>query len=180
MTKSVTMNSPHLAIRLCVCAVLFIIVIYGCAHQRPPRETATQYRFVYQDATYRIRSITAPNNSSSYNELIGENFMAADYDQDQVIDLIVLGDVPLNEAQQIYEFGLNEVKQDNKLQEQMPSVNRYFLEKMDYYMEIRSFRPYNSRPFNEFKILKSRRTDDSDISVFADNNADGIIDDILK
>ncbi len=159
--------------------LLIIFMLYGCATQKPQLSTS-QYRFNFKDETYRIRSISSEDRTESYNELIGENFMAADFDQDRIIDCILLGEVSLNEAQRIYEYGLDMVTKEDKLQERLPTINRYVYENYDFHLEIRSFQSTNARPFNEFKIIDKRPVVSPQIIVIVDQNADGTLDEVLK
>lgn len=158
---------------------LIILMLCGCAHQKP-KVSVSQYKFDFSDRTYRIRSISSGDKTESYNELIGEKFMVADYDQDRVIDCVLLGDVSLSEAQQIYDYGLNEVSKEKKLQVRNPNINGYLHEKNDFQLEIRSFRPINAQPFNEFKITDNRPLVRPEIIIIVDQNADGILDEVLK
>lgn len=158
---------------------LIILMLDGCAHQKS-KVSVSQYKFDFNDRTYRIRSISSGDKTVSYNELIGEKFMAADYDQDRVIDSILLGEVSLSEAQQIYDYGLNEVSKEKKLQIRNPGINRYLHEKNDIQLEIRSFRPTNAQSFNEFKITDNRLLVSPEIIILVDQNADGFLDEVLK
>ena len=158
---------------------LFIVLIYGCGHQKP-QINVYQYRFTQDSSNYRIRSITSPNKSESYNEVVGEKFLAVDYDQDGVLDAVVLGDVSLTDAQAIYDYGINGVSKENKLRVQNPGINCYSQEKNDFQFEIRSFEPVNAPPFNEFKITDTRPIVRHDVIVLLDQNADGILDAVLK
>ena len=159
--------------------LLSLFTVYGCASQKP-QLTASQYRFDFENETYRVRSISSEDGTESYNELIGKNFLAADFDQDRVIDSILLGEVNLSEAQRVYEFGLEKVAQEDKLHVRIPSVNRYVYEGYESYLEISSFRPPNAQPFNEFKITDKRQMVSPRIIVLVDQNADGTLDEILK
>ncbi|HEX9972232.1 MAG TPA: hypothetical protein VGD14_09195 [bacterium] len=158
---------------------LIIFIICGCAAQKS-QIRVSQYRFNLADETYRIRSISAKDKSESYNEVIGEKFIAADYDQDGVIDTIVLGEVSLNQAQKIYDYGINGVTKENKLRILNPGIDRYMHEKNDFQLEIRSFRPMNAQPFNEFKITDNRPIVRPEVIILVDQNADGILDEVLK
>lgn len=158
---------------------LSIFLFYGCAPQKPQLRVS-QYRFTFEDDSYRIRSISSTDKSQSYNEIIGEKFVAADYDQDGIIDCILLGEVDLNEAQKIYEYGLNEVTKEKKLQVRNPSINRYVHDTNDFQLEIRTFRPTNAQPFNEFKITDTRPLVRPEIIILVDQNADGTLDEVLK
>ena len=158
---------------------LIILMLSGCAHQKS-QLSVSQYRFNLADKTYRIRSISSVDKTQSYNELIGEKFMVADFDQDRVIDCVLLGEVSLSEAQEIYEYGLNEVSKEKKLQVRNPSIDRYLHEKNDLQLEIRSFRPTKAQPFNEFKITDTRPLVSPEIIIIVDQNADGNLDEVLK
>ncbi len=159
--------------------LLSIFTLCQCANQKPQLH-ASQYRFNYNDEDYRIRSISSEGRTESYNELIGATFVAVDFDQDRIVDRILLGEVSLNEAQKIYEYGLDRLTQENKLQLRIPGVNRYVYENCDSHLEIISFRPANAQPFNEFKIIDKRQMVSPQMIVVADQNADGKLDEVLK
>ncbi len=158
---------------------LIIFMVYGCSHQEP-QLIVSQYRFTFDNQTFRIRSISSKDKSESYNELIGERFVAADYDQDRIIDKILLGDVSLIVAQKIYDYGLNEVAKEDKLKVKDRYTDRYVYANDNIQLEIRSYRPANAQPFNEFKITDKRSIISPEINMFIDQNADGILDKVLK
>ena len=156
-----------------------ILILCGCA-TRKPQLRASQYRFTYQDEYYRIRSISSQDASESYNELIGDDFLAADFDQDRIIDSILLGEANLSEVQKIYEYGLDRVTQENKLQVRNPGISRYVHEDNGVQIELRSFRPADGLPFNEFRIVDKRQIVSAQAVILVDRNADGSLDEILK
>ena len=158
---------------------LSILMFHGCA-QQSHMLSASQYRFNIEDETYRIRSIFYDDESEAYNELIGQNFMAVDFDQDRVIDCILLGEVSLNEAQKIYEYGLGEVVRENRLQVKVPSIDRYVYENSEFHCEIRSFRPTNVPPFNQFQMIDKHQLVSPQVNIMVDQNADGTLDEVLK
>ena len=159
--------------------LLIVFTLHGCAHQKV-QLNATQFRFDLDEKEYRIRSISTANKTEAYNELIGEDFVAVDFDQDQVIDRILLGEVSLNEVQRIYDHGLDRVARQNKLILRTPSNNRYVYESCGLQLEIRSFRPSNAQPFNEFRIRDQRQVISPPTIVIVDHEADGILDEVLK
>ncbi|MDZ7331343.1 MAG: hypothetical protein ONB31_05155 [candidate division KSB1 bacterium] len=156
-----------------------IAMLMTCAHQKP-QVTVSQYRFILNDESYRIRSIQSTEKSNSYNEVIGDRFLAVDYDQDGVLESVVLGDVSLNEAQKVYDYGLNSLFQANKLRVREPDYSRYVQEKDHLQFEIRSFRPSHEAPFNQFRITNVRTLVPAEVLVFIDYNADGVLDEVLK
>jgi len=66
------------------------------------------------------------------------------------------------------------------LQLRIPNVQRYVYENCDSHLEIISFRPASAPPFNEFKIMDKRQMVSPQIIVMIDQNADGILDEVLK
>jgi len=159
--------------------LLGVFVLLSCAHQQC-RISVSQFRFILEEKDYRIRSISTADKTESYNELIGEDFVAADYDQDRILDCILMGEVDLNQAQKIYEYGLNEVSKENKLRVHNPKINPYVLKSDDIQFEIRSFRSPDEKPFNQFKITDTRSVVGPEVFVVVDQNADGTLDEILK
>jgi len=154
-------------------------VLCGCASTKPT-VTAAQYRFTLNDEVYRIRSITSSDNSLSYNELLGEKFLAIDFDQDRIIDRITIGTIELADAQNIYDYGLLLLSQENKLQERSPENHKYIYDDPNFYIEIKTFRPAGASPFNEFKITNKQPVIEPVMIVALDGNADGTLDKILK
>lgn len=159
--------------------LLGIFMLSGCASMKPqPR--VSQYRFNFKGKNYSILSISSKDEGESCNKLIGENVVADDFNQDRIIDHIVLGDVSLKEAQKIYEYGINMAIKENKLRERLPGVNRYMHKNIDYFYEIRSFHPTNAHAFNEFKIIYRHHLVDPQITIIVDQKADGTLDKVLK
>ena len=158
---------------------LIILALGGCANQKPQFH-ASQFRFSYGNEAYRLRSISSENTTEFYNELVGTNFVAVDFDQDRTLDRILLGEVSLSEAQKIYEYGIEMLARENKLEVRIPRVNRYVHEKNDFQIEIRSFRPANAQPFNEFVITDNRPVACPETIIVVDHRADGTLDEVLK
>ncbi len=160
--------------------ILFCIFMsYSCAHKKPDLSVAFYY-FDYNGENYRIRSISSKDKALSCNELIGGKFLAKDYDQDRFIDEITLGDISLSEAQKIYECALTMLTMENKLHEVTPKVNRYQHVNFKYNYEIKSFRPNNANPFNEFRIINNRQLVNPQIIISIDKNANGTLDKIVE
>jgi hypothetical protein len=154
-----------------------LFLLTGCAGTNP-RPTGFQYRFNEKRKEYRIRSIVSRNKSESCNELFGNTFWAVDFDQDGVLDQIVLGGANLAEAQKTYETGLDLLARENKLQNRVSEVASFKIEDPGFEFEIKSFRPVNAPPFNEFKMTDKRASMPS-VSVSIDDRADGSLDALL-
>jgi len=79
------------------------------------------------DQKFRIRSVNCEIEGDCYNELIGEAFLAVDYNQDRIIDRILMGEADLHLAQSIYEHGLTMLAQENRLEVHTARVTRFIL-----------------------------------------------------
>lgn len=159
--------------------VLSILLLTGCATVTPGVRIY-QYQFELDNEIYRIRSIDSADDDLASNELIGSSILAVDFDQDGVLDQITVGEKDLHEVQQIYEHGINDLSQKNKIQERNPQNHRFIVESQGFLLEIKSFRPENAPPFNEFKIHRRYVKQNQVVAVAIDQNADGILDQRIK
>jgi hypothetical protein len=156
----------------------FWMLLAGCAGTKP-QYSVSQYIFNYNDEKYRIRTIHAENKLDSYNEIIGKTFLAADFDQDRVIDQIIMGSVDPAEVQVIYEYGLMNLSKENKLLETNPNIQRYVYQSIEFDYEIKTFQPAATEPFNEFTII-DKRSESQVLSTYIDLGADGTLDNTVK
>jgi len=141
----------------------------------------SQFEFIYNNQNYIVRSAYSPGNPESRNQLIGDNFLAVDMNQDRVIDKITNGDISFAEAQEIYDYCLNLLERENKLGEVNRENKRYTLSESDYNYEIKTFYHKINSPFNEFTITDKRGGRDyHKVSILLDENADGLLDELLK
>jgi hypothetical protein len=158
--------------------LLTLFLLYGCGSSKP-KISVTLFPFDFENEKYRIRSISSEDKAASFNELIGEKLLVTDIDQDGIIDRIVLGEVELDQAQRIYQYGLSMVAQEGKLHVRQTKVNRYVQQNADFYYEIRSFQSIGGTPYNEFKIIDNRQANPL-IIVIVDYQADGILDEAIN
>ncbi len=158
--------------------LLGIFMLYGCASRKPQIIVST-YRFNFEGELYRIHSISLGDKEQPFNQLVGKDFVAVDFAHDRIIDRIAAGSVSRDEAQRIYEYGIDTAAKENKLRQQKPVVNPYVDEDADFYYMIRSLRPPNAHPFNEFRIIDKHRVSPR-IMVIVDQKADGTLDEVLK
>ena len=159
--------------------ILLILFFTDSCTTLKPLTTASYFRFSLDDDSYRIRSVRSVEEGNSYNELIGTDFVATDYDQDGIIDKVVLGDKDLSKIQQIYDYGINMLVDKNKLKYCTVETVDYMQENSEYDYQVKSFRPDGEEPFNEFKIIRKYVLSDGDV-VMIDRKADGILDEVLK
>lgn len=162
--------------------VVFLIcycIFYSCTAKKSDLRAAF-YSFEHSDKKYRIRSVLSKDNSLFFNELIGSDFLAKDYDQDGYIDKVTMGDISLSEAQKIYEYALTTLLIQNKLDKVSSKAKVYQFVNSEYSYEIKSFRPDHANPWNEFKIIDNNRIIEPHIAIGIDQNADGKLDEIVQ
>jgi hypothetical protein len=176
-------NANHIILCLKKVSILFsgfflcILVIYGCSSTKP-QLSVSQFLFNYEGEEYRIRSISSSDVVNDFNELIGKTFVAADIDQDRYIDQIVMGEISLSEAQKIYDYGLTMLSKEKKLRASAPEVNQYLQENPEFDYEIKTFRPVNADPFNQFRII-DKHSLSQEVTILVDQQADGTLDEVL-
>ncbi|MCW8850890.1 MAG: hypothetical protein OQJ81_12990 [Melioribacteraceae bacterium] len=141
----------------------------------------SEFEFIYNNTKYKIRSAYCPGNPESCNQLSSENFIATDLDQDRIIDEIISGDVSLSEAQEVYDHCLNLLESQNKLSQISKEDKKYIFTDFEFNFEIQTLYPKTKMPLNEFTIADKRKGKVIyKVSVFMDNDADGILDELLK
>ncbi len=140
----------------------------------------SNYRYDYEEQNFRIRSVNCERESECFNELIGDHFLAVDLNQDRIIDKIVMGTVDLAEAQKIYEFGLELLAKEHKLEINVTDITQYVEKEPCCSYEIKSFHSGDADVFNEFILTENRDTDKTVITVAIDQESDGTLDKIIK
>jgi hypothetical protein len=140
----------------------------------------SHYRYDMDDTSFRIRSVNCEREQECYNELIAENFIAVDFNQDRIIDRIVMGEADLSEVQKIYEYGLEMLARENKLEEHVSDVSQYVEREPCCQYEMKSFRLSDTSPFNQFIITEGFDTSSPQTMVAIDQDADGTLDVMLK
>lgn len=160
-------------------SLIYLAIFTSCASTNS-KLIVSHYRYEFENQTYRIRSVNSEKVEECFNELIGENFMAIDFDQDRIIDRIVLGEAQLSEAQKIYEYGLQLLLSENKLKEHITDISQYIKVEPCCLYEIRSFRVKDADPFNEFILIENRNIANPHTMVGIDQNADGTLDLLIK
>ena len=156
-----------------------ILLMCSCA-QKEHYYGSAFYNFEYDGEQYRIRSVSSEENAISFNELVGKDFVAKDYDQDGLLDEISLGEKNLSEAQKIYEYTLTLLESQTKLQKVNLRFSVYQELNSENNYEIKSYTPGDGTPFNQFKVIKKKWSLNPEIIIGVDQQADGSIDEIVK
>ena len=154
-------------------------VIMSCSTQKPLVH-ASKYKYIYNGEKYQIWSIFDVENDLKQNRLISEEFNATDIDQDGIIDIITSGYISLENAQKIYSAGIDMATMEQKVSHRIPEISTYLHENTIYTYEIKSFRPIQSQPFNEFKVTDKRPILIPEVFILIDQQADGVLDDVVK
>lgn len=161
--------------------ILNLVLIIGLSGCFSSELKVSEFEFNYNNQNYIIRSAYCPNDPESCNQLMGNDFIAVDMNQDRVIDKILKGDITLSEAQTIYDYSLDILSKQGKINEINRESKKYLNKEDDYNFEMISFFPRSNSPFNEFKIFeKGNNLFNGHENIYVDNNADGTLDEILK
>jgi len=168
-----TITLKKLSLVLTGTAALLILLL-RCAEKEI--QGSAFYHFDYQGEDYRIRTVVTTDDGKVYNELIGNKFVAVDYDQDGILDEITLGTINTNDAQNIYGFALDMLTTQNKVATIKPKLNSYRILMEGYTCEMKTFHKDNSEPFNQFKVVEKDANETNDFIIGIDYNADGILD----
>ena len=139
----------------------------------------SEFKFVYQNENYTVRSAYCPGNPESCNQLMSNKFVALDMNQDRIIDKIVLGEVTLRKAQEVYDYCLTTLEKQNNLQKISNDILSFVFNKNNFRYEIKTFHSSNNI-FNEFSISKDPNNGTVDFSVYIDRNADGSLNETVK
>lgn len=170
------------------CHLPFIILIAlmgaqfllsGCASNKTEELVSEYYRFSYEDEAYRVRTVYQDSDGKTYNELLGPSFKAKDLDQDGVIDDIEIGDSKISDVQMIYEVGLEQLNNENRLKSKERLLSQYVFESSSHTFLLISFKTINDEFFNEFKILNKNALI-TDSVILKDIDADGELDEVLR
>ncbi|MEX0685710.1 MAG: hypothetical protein WD267_05020 [Balneolales bacterium] len=156
--------------------LIFLLTIVGCGTTEDQVERGRNtYHFEYEDQTYRIISLTDPeNNGSNYLVLSQEGqvkLRARDNDQNGVLDTLLLGEISLDKANEIYTTGISLAIADHKFEERTPSrVFEYIVNDTIYIVQT----IMQDSPYNRFIIYDQKNGDEHIILI--DNEANGILD----
>ena len=158
--------------------IIILFILTSCISSQL---RVAEFEFVYKNSKYKIRSAYCQGNPESCNQLSSDNFIAADLNQDRIIDEIISGDVSLSEVQEIYDYCLNLLESQNKLSQINKEGKKYIFSDYEFNFEIHTLYPKTNMPLNQFTIADKRKGKVYyKISVFMDKDADGTLDELLK
>ncbi|MFQ6112923.1 MAG: hypothetical protein ACE5NG_02410 [bacterium] len=173
-----------LAWSLCLVVVISTI-IHGCGSSATLRRNSTVGRisFDFNGRTYSIESVNPKSKSQlGYNLLVRREgqtilFKAVDKEQDGLLDELVIGDVSLEKAQEIYLEGLVAAETHGSIKKRdFPRVYRTSDELNRY--ELRTYILKLGEVYNKLTITKADGLKEE--IVVLDLGADGTLDEIEK
>ncbi|HBX65708.1 MAG: hypothetical protein CL670_05030 [Balneola sp.] len=140
----------------------------------------TEFKFTYQDIPFEIISISAPTGEG-YNYLVqlvqNESvFRSMDTNQDGYIDLVQYGEFSLEEANEIYIYGIQEAMNQQKFKARN-SQRIFTFEDDTAKYTLQTFGNYKDLLYNEFTILHFETGLEE---VFQDRDADGDLDTVIN
>jgi len=157
---------------------LFGLLLVGCSSTSEMR--VSQYKFIYQGQSYLLRSAYCPNNPKSCNQIICKEFVANDLNQDRIIDEVINSDIPLSKVQKIYDYCLNALEKQGKVNKIDLGNNNFTYSENSLILDIKSFVLDSTNLFNQFTIKEKFSINGMKITVFLDREADGKLDETLK
>ncbi len=160
-------------------ASLILLFISACVATKS-RHQKSFYVFEYQGKKYGIRSINNPRAGDNRNELVANGLLAVDYDQNRYIDEVIFGDLNLEQAQSIYQYGISKIEAENKLKVVTPDFISFQYRNTKYSYEIRSFVTSGDNTFNQFRLYKDDPLMSNPIIICNDHNADGKLDVVIE
>ncbi|MBK7104825.1 MAG: hypothetical protein IPH62_06035 [Ignavibacteriae bacterium] len=159
-----------------ICLISYLV--FGCASSTEMR--VSEFKFIYSGQDFILRSAYCPNNPKSCNQIIGSNFVAADLNQDRIIDEVINGEISISKAQTIYDYCLENLEKQGKVNQIDLGNSTYTFIENNITYEIKSFSSIKNIHFNQFSIKEKFHLTSFKIAVFVDNNADGKLDETLK
>ena len=120
--------------------LIFIILFLNCSHAALNQEMS-YFEFEMNGENYQILSVNAPDGGDPFNQLIGGDFIAVDYKQDQNIDKVMVGDPEkISEYLKIYKYGIQKATEKGKLKEK---------ENINSYSNTMNMKFYNARCYSQ-------------------------------
>lgn len=160
--------------------ILIIIFIIGCAAQNKMRYGI--YNFSYEGKNYQIESYTpATGNGNNFLVLKDSDqviLKAVDKEQNGYIDKILMGDISLQKAREIYSTGLKKCSQSGKMETKYTEKS-YMIEDSSNKYYLATYSVNSDEVYNKFTIINKFDVDRIKEMVFIDNLADGILDEVI-
>lgn len=155
--------------------LLILFFVAGCSLFRP-QPSGTLFLFDHEGKSYEIAGHVNDDGESTnfLTHREGDNvvFRAVDRNRSGVIDQVVSGSIPILEANEIYQAGIQLAMENDKFK--TIERNRIFeLEYNDYQLMVESYRKRKGQYHNRFVLFDLNR---NLIGIYWDDNSNGTID----
>lgn len=135
----------------------------------------SMFSFLYNEAAYEIVSLNTSTGEGTniLYELIDQqsDMLARDINQDGTIDVVVRGDMTLEECDEIYKVGINTAKKSGNYQERTP-IRQFVWALDEYTLLVSTYIPNIDHVNNVFLI---RYNEDLSEHIFTDIFGDGVL-----
>lgn len=155
---------------------LFFLLLYiaGCASVRP-QPANTLFSFEFDNSTYEIFGVTSEEGESVnflvYRENNNTIFRVIDYNQDGILDRVITGSVDLAEANDVYQEGIRQAREQDSFRE-IEQSREYEISHNSYRLVVQSLLEDRQRYQNRFIIYNS---DWIVLGIYWDDESDGIL-----
>jgi hypothetical protein len=161
-----------------IACVASIFVATGCGSTKTER-THYSFPFFYDGVEYHIISVVSPEDGG-HNFLTRREggqvvFSAKDEDQDGILDTVVIGDVSLVLANDIYSGGIDQARNRGKYRE-LPGSRIFQYSRLGYTLMVRTITPDEGELYNTFIHFDAQGYE----VIGVDDDADGVLDRIKK
>jgi len=160
--------------------IIVILMFLGLNHCTSNSELMNSYpnllTFSYQGEEYKILGFF-PQDLDGFNLLIRKEqnrilLKCIDRQQDGILDEVVVGDITLEEANNIYQEGILIALENGSLKEKQYD-HYYLISDMGKIFELRTYVPVDGEPYNIFAV---KPISDGRTYVLRDLEADGSLD----
>ncbi len=155
---------------------LFLLLLYiaGCATVQP-QPANTLFSFEFENSTYEIFGVTSEEGESVnflvYREDDNTIFRVIDYNQDGVLDRVITGSVDLTDANNIYQEGIRQAREQDRFRE-IEKAREFEMLHNDYRLVVQSLLEDKQSYQNRFIIYSS---DWIVLGIYWDDESDGIL-----
>ena len=161
-----------------IIAAVVAIAIMGCASSNQTARKSV-FTFNYENQTYEIISVNTPSGEgTNILSLVGsdETISARDMNQDGFLDVVIRGDLELDDLNEIYATGINIARMSGNYQER-EALRKFEWKNESYTLTISTYLYSENEINNQFTILF---TDNGKEAMFTDRMGDGTLDSVEK
>ena len=162
-------------------AICILCLFVYCSSSQKMMYGMKHFAYDYNGESYTIYSYTL-QDKVGYNLLVSneakqDRLKAKDLNQDGIIDTVITGSLPLSEAEQIYQAGLNKAQSSGNLENR--EITRWYeTEDQNYKYSVQTYLPLYGEAYNNFMVTEKKPFGKT--YLFKDMLADGSLDSVVK